>query len=85
MRDQTQTARSHAPREGVERGSVKWFDETKHFGFIVSDLGGKEIFFHESDIDTMEKTIEKGERVEFEVKDGPKGLKAFRVRPMGEE
>ena len=85
MRENTQTAHSSAQREGVERGSIKWFDEMKHYGFIVADQGSKEIFFHESDIDAMDKTVEKGERVEFEIKEGPKGLKAFRVRPVSEE
>lgn len=64
-----------------ERGTVKWFDEGKGYGFITPDSGHKDLFFHRSDLDNMEKTVDKGERVEFEIGDGPKGKQAKKVRP----
>lgn len=62
-----------------ERGIVKWFDEVKSYGFITPDSGSKEIFFHRVDLDTLEQTIEKGERVEFEMGQGPKGVEAKHI------
>ena len=65
-------------------GTVKWFNATKGYGFIGSD-GGEDVFVHFSAI-TMEgyrKLIE-GQKVEFEIEQGPKGLQAANVTP-GEE
>jgi CspA family cold shock protein len=62
-----------------EYGIVKWFDETKNFGFITPESGAKDLFFHRSDLETMGQSIEKGERVEFEVGSGPKGPQAKHV------
>jgi cold shock protein len=67
------------------RGIVKWFDEVKNFGFITPDLGGKDIFFHQTDIEDLEQTLEKGSRVEFEVGQGPKGPQAKAVRSISME
>jgi CspA family cold shock protein len=69
----------------MERGTVKWFDETKGFGFIVADIGGKELFIHSSNVNTLSKTLEKGERVEFEITQGPKGPVATNVSTLTEE
>lgn len=68
-----------------ERGVVKWYNETKNFGFITPDHGGKDLFFHRSDLETLEGTVEQGARVEYEVGTGAKGpqAKAVRVLPMG--
>ncbi len=63
-----------------ERGTVKWFDEEKNYGFITPDVGHQDIFFHRNDLDTLEKTIEKGERVEFEIGKGAKGQEAKHIR-----
>ena len=50
---------------GRERGVVKWFDEGKGFGFITPESGGKDLFFHRTDLETLEQTIEEpGLRVE---------------------
>ncbi len=68
----------------MERGTVTWFDETKGFGFIVSDIGNKEFFVHTSNINTLSKTLEKGERVEFEISEGPKGPIAVSVNSLGD-
>ena len=63
----------------TERGTVRWFDEEKNYGFIDLDVGKKDVFFHRKDLDTLEKTIMPGDRVEFELEKGPKGLEAKHV------
>ena len=61
-------------------GTVKWFNEAKGFGFI-SQEGGEDVFVHFSAIQGDGfKTLAEGERVEFEVTRGPKGLQATSVR-----
>ena len=61
-------------------GSVKWFNEAKGYGFI-SQEGGEDVFVHHSAIQGDGfRTLADGERVEFEVTSGPKGLQATNVR-----
>ncbi len=62
-------------------GTVKWFNDAKGFGFITQDNGGEDVFCHHSAIQ-MEgfKTLKEGQKVEFEVTRGPKGLQAQNVR-----
>ncbi len=62
-----------------ERGIIKWFDEVKNYGFITPDGGGKDIFFHRTDLETIEGTIEKGTRVEYETGSGAKGPQAKKI------
>jgi CspA family cold shock protein len=62
-----------------ERGIVKWFDEVKNYGFITPDIGGKDIFFHRTDLETLEQTVENGTRVEYEVGAGTKGPQAKKI------
>lgn len=63
-------------------GKVKWFNDQKGFGFILSDVG-KDVFVHHSVIEGQGfKTLQDGESVEYECEDSPKGLKATRVRRM---
>lgn len=70
----------------MEKGSVKWFDDQKGFGFIKPDNGGKDLFVHHSDIDqTGHKTLAEGQKVEFEVVSGQKGPKAVGVRVADED
>ncbi len=64
---------------GVLRGSVKWFNDQKGFGFIL-DAEDRDVFVHYAVIEGDGfKTLEEGEVVEYEVEDGPKGLRAIRV------
>lgn len=61
-------------------GTVKWFNEAKGFGFIAQE-GGDDVFVHYSAIEGDGfKTLADGERVQFEVTRGPKGLAAANVR-----
>lgn len=64
-------------------GTVKKFMDEKGFGFIVPDEGNDEVFFHQSEIQ-MEgfRTMAEGQRVEFDVEEGPKGLSAKQVKPL---
>lgn len=62
-------------------GTVKKFMSNKGFGFITPDEGGKDVFFHHSELQ-MEgfRVVEEGQRVEFEIEQGAKGLAARGVR-----
>ena len=62
-------------------GTVKWFNDAKGFGFITPSDGGKGVFVHFSAIQMDGyKTLEEGQRVEFEVTQGQKGPQADQVR-----
>ncbi len=64
-------------------GKVKWFNDSKGFGFIEQDDGGADVFVHQSAIQSDGfRTLQEGQRVEFEVGQGPKGPKADNVRPV---
>ncbi|ASA57785.1 cold-shock protein [Vibrio gazogenes] len=61
-------------------GSVKWFNETKGFGFISPDNGGDDVFVHfQSIVSTGFKTLNEGQKVSFVVEQGQKGLQAAQV------
>ena len=64
-------------------GTVKKFLVDRGFGFIVPDEGDDEVFFHQSDIIVEGfRTLEEGQKVEFEVEEGAKGLSAKQVKPI---
>jgi CspA family cold shock protein len=65
----------------MAQGTVKWFNETKGFGFIAPEDGSADVFVHYSAISGNGfKTLTDGQRVEFNVTQGPKGLQASDVR-----
>jgi CspA family cold shock protein len=62
-------------------GTVKWFNDAKGFGFITPDGGGEDLFAHFSAI-TMDgfKTLKEGQKVQFEITQGPKGKQASNIK-----
>ncbi len=63
----------------MERGTVKWFNAAKGYGFIQRQ-GGEDVFVHFKAIEgDGYKSLEEGDTVEFEVQQGPKGLQAAKV------
>ena len=64
----------------MAKGTVKWFNEKKGFGFL-SQEDGEDVFVHYSSIQNEGfKTLQEGQAVEFEVQDGPKGPQAVNVK-----
>jgi len=64
-------------------GTVKWFNESKGFGFITPDDGGKDLFAHFSAIEGEGfKTLQENQKVSFEVTTGPKGDQAVSIKPV---
>ena len=67
----------------MAQGVIKWFDNKKGFGFIAQDEGGQDVFVHFSAIAGEGfKTLDEGDRVEFEVSQSDKGLKASNVTKL---
>ena len=66
----------------MAQGNVKWFNDAKGYGFIQQD-GGEDVFVHYSAIQGQGfRSLAEGDRVEFEVTKGPKGLQAANVRKI---
>lgn len=62
-------------------GTVKWFNDAKGFGFITPDGGGEDLFAHFSAIQSSGfKSLAEGQRVSFDVTNGPKGKQASNIR-----
>lgn len=57
-------------------GTIKFFNETKGFGFITPDAGGKDVFVHKTGI---KEPIREGDKVNYDVEESPKGLNAINV------
>ncbi len=62
-----------------EQGKVKWFNDAKGYGFIQRSSGGDVFVHHSSILGEGFKTLSEGQKVEFEVTQGPKGLQAANV------
>lgn len=64
-------------------GTVKWFNETKGFGFITPDGGGEDVFAHFSAIQVQGfKVLREGQKVTFDVVQGQKGKQASNIKPL---
>ena len=62
-------------------GTVKWFNDSKGFGFITPDDGGKDLFAHHSSIQMSGyKSLKEGQKVSFDVTQGPKGKQASNIQ-----
>jgi CspA family cold shock protein len=84
---QTPDPRVNLARKGggfpMASGTVKWFNGEKGFGFITQDSGGPDVFVHFSAIGgTGYRNLEEGQKVDYDVAQGPKGLQAANVRPI---
>ena len=64
-------------------GTVKWFNESKGYGFISPTDGGDDVFVHfRAIVGDGFKTLTEGQSVSYEVENGPKGLQASQVQPQ---
>ncbi len=78
----TQTSQMKKGFSSMQTGTVKWFNESKGFGFITPSDGSPDVFVHFSTIEGDGfKTLAEGQKVEFESTKGPKGMQATRVIP----
>ena len=67
----------------ADLGTIKWFSNTKGFGFIVNEERAQDIFVHYSSIVSQGyKTLKSGQKVNYEIKQGDKGLHAENVVPV---
>ena len=74
---------SESRQQKMVTGTVKWFNDAKGFGFLTQDGGGEDVFCHHTAIQADGfRTLSEGQKVEFEVNRGPKGLQAANVRAI---
>ena len=68
---------------GMAKGTVKWFNDAKGFGFITPSDGGKDLFAHHTEIQGSGfKSLKEGQQVEYEPIQGQKGPAASKIRPV---
>jgi CspA family cold shock protein len=69
--------------KAMATGTVKWFNDSKGFGFITPDDGGKDLFAHHSSIQMAGyKSLKEAQKVQFDVVQGPKGPAASNIKPL---
>jgi cold shock protein len=75
---------SHIDKEAhMATGTVKWFNDSKGFGFITPDDGGKDLFAHHTSIQgSGYKSLKDGQKVSFDVTQGQKGPAASNIKPL---
>jgi CspA family cold shock protein len=74
---------TYKERNNMATGIVKWFNDSKGFGFIKPDDGGEDLFAHFSAINTAGfKSLAENQRVSFEITTGPKGKQAANIQPQ---
>ena len=67
----------------MSTGTVKWFNDSKGYGFISPDGGGEELFAHHSAIQSNGfRTLQENQKVEFDIVTGPKGKQAANIKPL---
>jgi CspA family cold shock protein len=67
----------------MQTGTVKWFNDARGFGFIAPDDGDEDLFAHFSEVKSGGfKSLGDGQKVSFEVKQGPKGKQAANIQPL---
>jgi CspA family cold shock protein len=66
----------------MPKGTVKWFNKEKGFGFISPDQGDRDIYMISSNIETEDQALQDGQRVEYENSLGRKGPEAIKIRPI---
>jgi CspA family cold shock protein len=78
---QTPPSINQEGRSIMATGTVKWFNDAKGYGFITPDDGGEDLFAHFSAINMQGfKTLKEGQKVSFEVTQGPKGKQASNIQ-----
>jgi len=77
------TTHPHEVSNAMQYGTVKWFNDAKGFGFIAPEDGSADVFVHYSAISSNGfKSLQEGQRVSYEVTQGPKGAQAAGVQPV---
>ncbi|WP_396586569.1 cold-shock protein [Bermanella sp. R86510] len=67
----------------MQTGKVKWFNNAKGYGFILSDEGGEDLFAHYSSVQTEGyKTLKAGQSVQFDTKPSDQGIHAINITPL---
>jgi cold shock protein len=66
----------------MAKGTIKWFNKDKGFGFIAPDEGGRDIYVQVVNVETPDNSLTDGQRVEYELSMGRKGPEAINVKPI---
>jgi CspA family cold shock protein len=66
----------------MTKGTIKWYNKDKGFGFIMPDEGGRDIYFSSQSIQTPNEHLTDGQRVEYELTVGRKGPEAIKIKAI---